>query len=297
MAPQNLTPKERVLKAIRHEKADRLPRGELLVEEAFLDRFYPDNLDAPYTEKMRRLAEEVGYDLVTVRADDEKSEEWVKELEEWTTRTSYFVMALVDGLFWKPEDPVSFEQFILGLSQGEEQILELVRLKKKKALQWSKVCLDAGAHGCIIGDDLAYDRGPFVSPRDLSKRVFPGLQEIAEVIRMADGVPFLHSCGNLTGIVELIVAAGFEGVHGLAPSAGNDPLAIQQMTHKKLTLMGVFELDRFRPHEIEAMKEELLQALAAEGGYILGSAEGLSKNTPLDSFKTLYQTMPACPAL
>lgn len=288
MDVQNLTPKERVLKAIRHKKADRLPRGELLVEEAFLDRLYPDNLGAPYTEKMRRLAEEVGYDLVTVRVDDGKSEDWVKEVEEWAIRTSYFVMALVDGLFWKPKDPVSFEQFILGLSQSEEQILELVQLKKKKALQWTKVCLDAGAHGCIIGDDLAYDRGPFISPGDLSKWVFPGLQEIAEAIRMANGVPFLHSCGNLTGIVELVVAAGFDGVHGLAPSAGNDPLAIQQMTHKKLTLMGVFELDRFQPHEIEAMKEELLQPLASEGGYILGSAEGLSRNTPLDSFKTLY---------
>jgi hypothetical protein len=53
-------------------------------------------------------------------------------------------------------------------------------------------------------------------------------------------------------------------------------------------MMGIFELDSMQPRDIKAMKEEILPSFAAGGGYILGSAAGLSENTPLDSFRALY---------
>jgi uroporphyrinogen decarboxylase len=274
--------------AVGHQETDRPPRGELLVEDAFLNQLYPDMADEPFTQKMRHLVEEVGLDLVTIKIEDEEGDWGLQELGNWATETPYFVMALVDGLFWKPEDPVSFEKFMLGISRGVGEIRELVKIKKKRALQLIKRGLDGGADGFIIGDDLAYNKGPFISPEDLRKWVFPGLQELVKAIKMSNRVAFLHSCGNLTQIVDMILAFGFDGLHGLAPSAGNAPLAIRQMTHKRLALMGVFEVDRLQPIQIEAMKEELLKPLAAGGGYIFGSAEGISMNTPLDSFKALY---------
>lgn len=275
--------------AISHQETDRLPRGELLVEEAFLDRLYPERADASFTEKMRHLAEKAGLDLVTVRIiDGEEGDEGLQQLGKWAIETPYFVMALVDGLFWKPEDPLSFQEFILGICQGKARFRELIQIKKKRALRLIQRCLDEGAHGIIIGDDLAYNRGSFVSPEDLRKWVFPGLQEMVEAIKTGNGVAFLHSCGNLTGIVDLILSSGFDGLHGLAPSAGNDPLAIRQRLKKRLTLMGIFEVDRLQPRQIEAMKEKIIHTLTDGGGYILGSAEGLSMNTPLDSFRALY---------
>ncbi len=283
-----MTPRERVLMAVRHQETDRPPRGELLVEDAFLNQLYPDMADAPFTQKMRLLVEEVGLDLVTIKIEAEEGDWGLQELGKWATETPYFVMALVDGLFWKPEDPVSFEKFMLGISRGEGEIRELVQIKKKRALQLIQKGLDGGADGFIIGDDLAYNQGPFVSPEDLRKWVFPGLQELVEAIKMSNRVAFLHSCGNLTRIMDMILAFGFDGLHGLAPSAGNAPLAIRRMTHKRLALMGVFEVDRLQPIQIEAMKEELLTPLAAGGGYIFGSAEGISMNTPLESFRALY---------
>ena len=284
-----VTPQERILMAIRHQETDCLPRGELLVEEAFLDRLYPERADDPFTEKLRLLIEEVGLDLVTVRIrNGERAEKGLRELKKWAIETPYFAMALVDGLFWKSEDPVSFEEFVLGVCRAEGRILELIQIKKKRALELIQRCLDEGALGFIIGDDLAYNRGSFVSPEHLRRWFFPGLQEMLEAIKKANAAAFLHSCGNLTGIIDLIVSLGFDGLHGLAPSAGNDPLAIRQNTRKRLALMGICEVDRLKPRQIEAMKEEIIRPLAAGGGYILGSAEGLSVNTPIDSFRALY---------
>ena len=280
-----LTHIERVLRAISHEQTDRLPRGELLVEEAFLDKLYPEAAYALYTEKMRRLTEDAGLDLVTVRVKDEEGSE---DLEKWAIETPYFVMALVDGLFWKAEDPLSFQDFIMGICRAEEQTRELIENKKKRALQLIRECVDKGAHGFIVGDDLAYDRGPFVAPEELRNSIFPGHKEIVEAIKKENKVAFLHSCGNLNRILDPILSTGFDGIHGLAPSAGNDPMTIKQITYKKLALMGIFEPDLLGPQEIEAMKKEILTPLAEGGGYIIGSAGGLSLNTSLDSFRALY---------
>ena len=285
---KSLTPKERVLGAIYHQKTDRPPRGELLVEEAFLDRLYPEKTAAPYVEKIKRFVREMDFDLVTVKVDIENCDAGLKELDEWVNETSQFTMALVDGLFWRQEDPLTFEDFILGISNGEDPVLELIRIKKERCRSLIQRALERGAHGVIIGDDLAYDRGPFVSPDDLALWIFPCLREMVEIIKKGSGVAFLHSCGNLMGIVDHILAAGFDGLHGLALSAGNDPLAIKQATRKRLALMGIFEVDRLRPQDIGAVKEEILGPLTVGGGYILGSSEGLSMNTPIDSFRALY---------
>jgi uroporphyrinogen decarboxylase len=285
---KSLTPKERVLATLCHQQTDRYPRGELLVEEAFLDRLYPEKWKTPYDEKLRHFIDEMNIDLVTVTLDVENCDVGLRELGKWANETTRFIMALVDGLFWRQEDPLTFEKFILGIFKGEDDVLELIRQKEKRCQNLIQRCLERGAHGVIIGDDLAYNRGPFLSPDDLAKWIFPGLREMVEIIKKGNGVAFLHSCGNLTGILDQILTAGFDGVHGLAPSAGNDPLTIKHMTQKRLALMGIFEVDRLRPQDIDAMKEEILGPLIDGGGYIFGSSEGLSINTPIDSFRALY---------
>jgi len=280
-----LTPRERVVTALQHHEIDRHPKGELLVEEAFLDRLYPEQADEPYPDKMKCLIDEVGIDLVSVKTDDEKG---MGNLRKLADQTPSFIMGLVDGLFWNPADPVSFRDFITGIYKGDEGIKALIQMKKKKTHSLIRNCIDNGAQGIIIGDDLAYNRGPFVSPEDLSKWIFPGHRELVEAIKSRNRVAFLHCCGNLNTLLDLILSVGFDGLHGLAPSAGNDPETIRQVTEKRLILMGIIEVDRWSPGEIKKMKKEVIQSFAANGGYILGSSEGLSLNTPIDSFRALY---------
>ena len=60
-----LTPKERVYATLCHQQTDRFPRGELLVEEAFLDRLYPEKSGNPYDEKLRHFIDEIDIDVET----------------------------------------------------------------------------------------------------------------------------------------------------------------------------------------------------------------------------------------
>lgn len=279
---------DRVHRTIRHEITDRIPRGELIVEEAFLNKLYPNEAGLPYMEKLMHLAQDAKLDIITIRVERGCAEEALREITGLAISTDYFVMALVDGLFWREGDPVSFEDFILGILKGDEGVKELIERKKEIAIQLIKRCLDNGAHGVIIGDDIAYNRGPFLSPEYLRKWIFSGLQEIVNEIRKARSIAFLHSCGNIEAVLDLVISSGFNGLHGMAPSAGNDPFRIHERTKKRITLMGIIEVDLLEPEKIKTLKNDLLLAISDEGGYIMGSAEGLSVNTPLESFRALY---------
>jgi hypothetical protein len=48
-----LKPSERIRMTLDPRRTSRLPRGEILVEEAFPDRHYPEEKGASYFEKMK----------------------------------------------------------------------------------------------------------------------------------------------------------------------------------------------------------------------------------------------------
>lgn len=284
-----MTSRERVFKAIGHGEPDRVPRGEILVEEAFLNRIYPEETGAPFTEKMKMLIRDLSLDLVAVPVRGDGDAQGLEDLGRLVEETSSVVMALVDGLFWNSKDKIPFRDFIVGLYRGNERVIELIQLKKKKTLDLIRASLDQGAHGVIIGDDLAHDRGPFVSPDDIGRWIIPGHQEIVDTVRGRHGKAFLHSCGNLTRILDMILSAGFDGLHGLALSAANDPVKIKEICRGRMALMGVFEVGRMKPQEIRKLKQKLLPFLKTGGGYIIGSCEGLFLNVPLDALYALYE--------
>jgi uroporphyrinogen decarboxylase len=282
------SPRERVLKAVEHREIDRVPRGELLVEEGFLDRIYPNESHATWREKMGRLVEETGLDLVTLRFGPEAGERELEGLDWWVAQSDRFVAVLLDGLFWQPTDSVPFASYLLGMKNEDRSFRSLLEQKQEQATKWIEECLAHGAHGCLIGDDIAYDRGPFASPEDLEKWIFPRLRELAQMIKERGGIALLHSCGNLGSIFDQILSLGFHGLHGLAPSAGNDLVAAHGKAEGRMALLGGVDVDGRQPDEIATFKAEKLAALGTGGGYIMGSSSGLSAQTPLDSFRALY---------
>jgi len=267
---------------------DRPPRGELLVEETFLNRLYPEATARTWRDKMLRLMEAAGHDLVIIDLSRQAGQKEAAEIAWWASRTDYFVLALINGLFWQPGDPLSFEEYMLGLVQESADFADLMKKKKQKALELIDRSLDHGADGCLIGDDLAHNQGPFVSPRHLDRWIFPGLNRLAEAVKKRGGAAFLHSCGNLTTLWDRLLSLGFDSLHGLSPAAGNDFRLLFEQGRGRITLMGGVDLDYLKPEEVEAQKAEILDQVGAGGGYILGSTAGLSAVTPLDSFRALY---------
>ena len=146
--------------------------------------------------------------------------------------------------------------------------------------------VDAGAHGIILADDIAYNQSTYMAP-DFIGRYLQPVWEAQTTKANELGVPvFFHSDGNLNKVLPLIVAAGFDGLQCVEPSAGMDIIEISAQYGQSLCLMGGIDPTLLIHDEnlcdIETAVNNLRRAVTTlmesdltNSGFIFGSCSGL----------------------
>ncbi|MBS4025311.1 MAG: hypothetical protein KGZ96_06505 [Clostridia bacterium] len=297
----------RVAKSIKGEQVERVPKGELLIDEEFIAQYFGISPGAPVPFQLQvRFLEELNMDLISLLppikisgADITRPEELtlegteMKEVIKWAEKTEFFVFAVVGGGFQPAATYFDFLE-ILKLTQGNPVLAEKIfgrftEINTKVALE----AVEAGADGIIIGDDIAYNQGTYFSPIVMRQILFPHLKKMVTRIKETGAPVFFHADGNLNQVLPDLVGLGIDGIHSLQPSAGMDIREIKRTYGDRLCLMGNMDLDWLIPCGSQEKIEETVRetmAVAKEGSrYIFGTCGALSKGLPLAGVKTLYQ--------
>jgi uroporphyrinogen decarboxylase len=251
------------------------------------------------------------------------------EIAWWKAHTALFVFGLVDGPFSHALKSWGFEEAMQHFIRRPDDARGVLAGGALNARGQVRLVLNAGADGIVLGDDLAYDANTYVSPRQLRELgYFAALSSIAgeekkpvfseslsekcsgrsptepegTVRRPAPATfqtssektgVFFHSDGNIRAILPDLVAAGFDGLHGLEPRAGMDLATVRLAVGPDVCLWGNVELDWLaRPRPAEEIRA-LVRELATKAGprFILGTAGGLMAGLPVENVVELYRTM------
>lgn len=205
----------------------------------------------------------------------------------WRAKAGFFLFALLDGIFQGVASLLDFNQFLMATVKEPTPVCKLADRRAEFLVEQAQKCIAAGAHGILIGDDIAYNGGTYISPQTMREVFFPRLRTAVREIQKL-GVPvFLHSDGNLKQVLADLVEVGLDGLHSLEPGAGMDIFKIKQEYGTTFCLMGNLDLgllSQGEPQDITAACTELLQKVAPGGGYILSSASGiLDAQIPLEN--------------
>ncbi|MBE3580803.1 MAG: hypothetical protein IMW96_04055 [Thermoanaerobacteraceae bacterium] len=294
-----MTKVERVYRAINHQEADRVPKGEWRLDPVLVARILGKEGRGTWEDEVK-VRELLGMDLVGlvprgIRPDRSMPPHELdfSPFERWRGQTDFFIFAVVDGPFQGSAGRMDFMEFLLRLSSREDQVKELAREEARFGLETARRCVQAGAHGVIIADDIAYTRGTYVAPGLLRELFLPLWQWQVENLG-TEGVPvFFHSDGNIASLVSDLVAAGFAGLHSLEPTAGMDIARIKQDFGPRLCLMGNFDLSllaRAGEEELAAEVQRIMAAAAPGGGFIFSTSSGcLGGDLPAEKVMALYR--------
>nr|WP_277998730.1 uroporphyrinogen decarboxylase family protein [Moorella sulfitireducens] len=214
-------------------------------------------------------------------------------IKRWREETDFFVFAFVDGPFQGTGKLFDFTGFLLAVATGKRAVAELAAAVVDFNIELARLCVQAGAHALIIGDDIAYERGTYIRPALWRETFLPLLQRQVEAIK-AMGVPVLyHSDGNLQAVLPDLASIPLDGIQGLEPGAGMDIGAIKKEYGGRLCLMGNFDLNLLAtgtPETITAAARQLLLAASPGGGYIFSTSGGiLSAGLPPENVLALYR--------
>lgn len=272
-----MTKIQRILAAIRFESVDRIPKGELYLEDGFITKLLGLKENVTFEDRVK-ACELCGLDALAFspsssRAD--KAQVW-EGFKRWREETDFFIFAIIDGPFQGTAKRFSsFTDYLLGIAKRDPVISDLVASVVAENTAMGLNALASGANGIIIADDIAYNGGTFISPAALRKDFFPGVKDQVDVLRSQKSPIFFHADGNLLSVLDDIVNLGFDGLHSLDFSSLANIAKAKIITQKSLCLMGGYDLGWFEEENSKERAQELLAVTSKSGGYIFGTSAGI----------------------
>jgi len=297
--------RERVLKTLRFEEPDRPPHFEVMFEleqEAFglqfPDRHSWDGCTA--REKQEKIAacidiyariiERFGWDALAVFWPWSDPDGVVAAKEAFGD--TILIGTMVGHSIWAIESVGDWMQFSADLYERPEEIHAEAERRCRRALDKIDRVIDAGADFVNLVNDVAFNEGPFISPRQFSEFVTPYLTRQVQRIRERGAIAIVHSDGNLMPILEDMVSTGPHVLHSIDSMAGMDIAEVKRLTYGRVALMGNVQCSLLQDGPKEAIRASALYCLehaAPGGGYIFSTSNTIFPGMPLANYEYMLE--------
>lgn len=185
------------------------------------------------------------------------------------------------------------EVLMMSYIDAPEFVDRLSKMVSDYYCELYRLCIDAGTDVIYLTDDYAYKTGTLMSRGHFERFILPWLKKGVDSIHEAGGLCIKHSDGDLSGIMDLIIETGVDGIGPLEPAAGNDLLDLRNSLSKKVALVGNIDVDllsRGSPEAVIIATESLIKGLLPGGGHILSSGNTISASVNPENFRAMVET-------
>jgi uroporphyrinogen decarboxylase len=270
-----MTGRERVLAALGHREADRVPRyiwvdggeaTERTVErfgsyDAFLDHLdvdmfqaFPDSpaimdvgawrAEHPAPEKLPGLSQGALSleEALAAPVTDPNREAIYASIRDAVAHHQQergrAVFVQTHGCFETANGLIGMDAQLMEMALRPEEMRALYR----KQLEWTKVyienCLALGVDVIHVSDDLGQNGRMLFSPRTFREVVAPAMAAEAAFVRDRSPHLSLHSCGYFDDVIGDLADMGFDCMHPFQESAGMDLVSVKRRFGKRVTIYG-----------------------------------------------------------
>jgi len=156
-----------------------------------------------------------------------------------------------------------------------------------------RLCIQAGADIIYLTDDYAFKTGTLMSRGHFERFILPWLTRGVKAVHDAGGICIKHTDGDISGILDLIVGTGIDGLGPLEPAAGNNLLELRNSLGSKPALLGNVDVDllsRGSGEEVRSETQALLRGVGSSGSFILSSGNTITASVKPDNFRIMVET-------
>jgi len=214
---------------------------------------------------------------------------------EWFEKNLPENMCLIGGLVGSIYENLSFlmgyETLCYALQDQRdlvaaisERLTEMYSKVVERLLQFDRVKL------IWASDDMGFRSGPLISPKDLREFIIPGHKLLAQMAHDAGRLYLLHSCGELSKIMEeLIQDVKIDAKHSFEDTI-LDVREAKKQWGARISLLGGLDINflcQAEPKQIQARVNDTLNKCLPGGGYCLGTGNTVANYIPLDNYLTM----------
>lgn len=192
------------------------------------------------------------------------------------------------GVLENAIDLCGFENLCIMLVTDESLAADIFQEIGSRLVRYYERALAHDCVGAIISnDDWGFKTQTMFSPDDMRKWVFPWHKAIVDTVHEKGQPAILHSCGNLTEIMDDIIDdLRYDAKHSYEDAILPVEQAYEQYGHR-IAVLGGIDVDficRADPDEIYSRAQAMLKKTAANGGYALGTGNSVPEYIPNDNY-------------
>ncbi|MDP2336199.1 MAG: uroporphyrinogen decarboxylase family protein [Bacteroidota bacterium] len=198
------------------------------------------------------------------------------------------------GLLENVIELVGFENLCFMIYEDEELTKEIFDAVGSRLLRFYEICSSVAPVGAlIVNDDWGFKTQTMLSPETLRQHVFPWHKRMVEAIHRNSKYAILHSCGNLTDVIDDIVEdLKYDAKHSFEDTI----LPIEkawELWHDRIAIMGGIDMDFLVRGEPEKIKVRCRKMLAMTGStaYALGSGNSIPAYVPIENYLAMIEVV------
>lgn len=143
----------------------------------------------------------------------------------------------------------------------------------------------------VLGEDMGFKTQTLLSPEVYREYLFPWHAKLVETVH-AHGKPIiLHSCGNLTEIMDDIIDCGWDAKHSFEDEI--EPVwEAKQSYGDRIALLGGFDMNKLclmSEAEVRQHTRFLIDKCSPGGGWALGTGNSVPNYVPINNFLAMLE--------
>lgn len=207
----------------------------------------------------------------------------------------YAVIVHLNDVFSIPRALMGMENLLMAVAAEPELVQALVEMSVDINLQMAKEVVRRGAQIVYTGDDLAWNKGPLMSPRHFRALFYPGFCRVIRGFKELGLYVIKHSDGNLWPIIDMLVDSGIDCLDPIDPVAGMDLAEVKACFRQRIALKGNVDCASLMtygtPEETAAATKEALRQGMPGGGFILSSSNSIHSGVKPENYLAMLDTL------
>jgi len=161
-------------------------------------------------------------------------------------------------------------------------------------MQIIEAAMEYNVDGFYFGDDYGQQTGMIMSPGTWRQFIKPGLATMFEAVKKRGKTVALHSCGNISDILDDLIEIGLDIYQTVQPEI-YDLKELKSRYGKNLSFWGAISTQRLlpfaTPDELKTVVKQTVNILSTNGGYIAAPTHQVPDDVPPENIAALVEVL------
>ena len=205
------------------------------------------------------------------------------------------VVVNLHDIFSFPRDMMGLDNFLISFITQPDLVRELVGFSVDYNLDLAKLVKKRDVEIIGIGDDMADNKAPFVSPEMFRDFLYPEFKRVVQGYKKLGFYVIKHSDGNLNPILDMLVDAGIDCLDPIDPLGSMDIEYIRKEYGGRIARKGnvdcVHTLVDGSPEKVAEEVRDCMRRGSPGGGHIISSSNSLHAGIDPSLYKVMLETV------